>query len=151
MEAHDTSRAENALEAYEAGLDLEEAMTDLVTDLRHLAAQHGVDWIKVTDLAEMHYEDESDVLWCGCSSAHGAHGYVRDGEAFQCEGVDQHGQHGADGAPGHARRVLLTRAQIEERVTAAVNPHRHARSAYTHLVPQIVNALDPTPASQETP
>lgn len=36
-----------------------EAMTDLIADLHHLADCMGLDWIKITDLAEIHHDDEA--------------------------------------------------------------------------------------------
>lgn len=53
-------RANLAIDHYDSGLELEEAVTDLVTDLRHLAAAEGLDWTKITDLAELHFEEEND-------------------------------------------------------------------------------------------
>lgn len=50
--------AQQALDSYPGGLDEEEAMVDLVSDLRGLAAAKGIDWIKVMDLAELHHEEE---------------------------------------------------------------------------------------------
>jgi len=52
--------AQAALDSYPGELDVEEAMIDLVSDLRCLAAAKGIDWIKVVDLAEIHFDDESE-------------------------------------------------------------------------------------------
>ncbi len=39
--------------------ELEETLTDLLSDLHHLADQQGIDWNDVTSSADLHYSDES--------------------------------------------------------------------------------------------
>jgi hypothetical protein len=38
----------------------EDRVTDLLTDLRHYADRHGIDWTTVTDRAELHYAEEAE-------------------------------------------------------------------------------------------
>ena len=53
-------RANDALAAYgsSAGLDLRERMTDLLTDLRHLADKEGVPFAKALEWSFKHHRDE---------------------------------------------------------------------------------------------
>jgi hypothetical protein len=39
--------------------DTEENMTDLLTDLRHLGDQYGVEWDAMIDRVQRHYNDET--------------------------------------------------------------------------------------------
>lgn len=51
------NRAAKALEAYREGEPLadEEALADLLVDLRELALHRNIDWSQANDRAQMHY------------------------------------------------------------------------------------------------
>lgn len=58
-------RARRAVNAWTEGQDFfteetEEVVTDIVTDLLHLAAERGVDQDTVLRVAQMHFEEESE-------------------------------------------------------------------------------------------
>ncbi|AHJ86443.1 hypothetical protein 40AC_80 [Mycobacterium phage 40AC] len=36
------------------------ALEDMLADLRHFAAEKGLDWQKATDMADLHFEEESE-------------------------------------------------------------------------------------------
>jgi hypothetical protein len=52
------ARAIRALEEYVKGQSIEEAMTDLLTDLRHLADAQQIEWAKVLRMAVGHHRAE---------------------------------------------------------------------------------------------
>jgi hypothetical protein len=55
------SRIDNAMRMLNQPsiVDLEDQVIDAVTDLIHLCAQYNLDWERVTDQAEWHYEQEA--------------------------------------------------------------------------------------------
>lgn len=63
------SRARRTIRAYrgtewvrEPGREeAEETMVDLITDVRYLADQLGLDWTKITDLSDLHYAEEIEM------------------------------------------------------------------------------------------
>ena len=58
MNLHRIAQAETALFPYRYennGSEIDTAITDLLTDLRHYADSHGVDFHKVLDMSYQHY------------------------------------------------------------------------------------------------
>jgi hypothetical protein len=58
MTANRANRAEDVLADANYGGDFEEAITDLVTDLYHLADREGINWTALLGRVDMHHDAE---------------------------------------------------------------------------------------------